>query len=48
LYNFKDARSIIELIKNPKPEIYTNPASADIAKAYYSDVAAFEENMFKG
>jgi NAD(P)-dependent dehydrogenase (short-subunit alcohol dehydrogenase family) len=38
---------LLELIKNPKPEIYTNPSSAETAKVYYSDVAAFEDNMFK-
>ena len=37
---------IMELIKNPKAEIYTNPASAETAKAYYSDVGAFEDRMF--
>jgi NADP-dependent 3-hydroxy acid dehydrogenase YdfG len=41
------AEIIMELIKNPKPEIYTNPASAETAKAYYSDVGAFEENAFR-
>ena len=35
------------LIKNPKPEIYTNPASPDMARRYYEDVAAFEDNMIK-
>ncbi len=38
---------LMELIKNPKPEIYTNTSSAEIARAYYNDVAAFEDNMFK-
>jgi NADP-dependent 3-hydroxy acid dehydrogenase YdfG len=41
------AEIIVELIKNPKPEIYTNPSSAETAKAYYADVAAFEDNMFR-
>ncbi len=36
---------LIELIKNPMPEVYTNPTSAETATAYYSDVGAFEENM---
>lgn len=36
------------LIKEPKPEIYTNPASAEIARKYYADVAAYEENIFRG
>jgi NADP-dependent 3-hydroxy acid dehydrogenase YdfG len=38
---------LMELIKNPKPEVYTNPSSPEIAKAYYTDVAIFEDNMFK-
>ncbi|MCL4469427.1 MAG: SDR family oxidoreductase [Deltaproteobacteria bacterium] len=38
---------LFELIKNPKPEIYTNPASPDMARRYYEDVAAFEDNMVK-
>jgi short-subunit dehydrogenase len=41
------AEILYELIKNPKAEIYTNPSSAETAKAYYSDVSAFEDNMFK-
>lgn len=39
------AKIIFELIKNPKPEIYTNPTSAESAKAYITDVGAFEEKM---
>ena len=31
-----------ELIRNPKPEVYTNPASHAIAARYYQDVAGFE------
>jgi NADP-dependent 3-hydroxy acid dehydrogenase YdfG len=38
---------LFELIKNPKPEIYTNPSSPDMARRYYEDVAAFEDNMLK-
>ena len=41
------AEILYGLIKNPKAEIYTNPSSAETAKAYYSDVPAFEDNMFK-
>jgi NAD(P)-dependent dehydrogenase (short-subunit alcohol dehydrogenase family) len=37
---------LVELIKNPKPEIYTNPSSVETAKAYYADVGAFEDRMF--
>jgi NADP-dependent 3-hydroxy acid dehydrogenase YdfG len=36
------AAVIAELIANPVPEVYTNPASAAIARRYYEDVAAFE------
>ena len=36
------AERIAEVIKHPVAEIYTNPASADIARRYYADVAAFE------
>lgn len=39
------AGRISDLIKNPWPEIYTNPALVDIFRAYYEDVGAFEENM---
>jgi NAD(P)-dependent dehydrogenase (short-subunit alcohol dehydrogenase family) len=42
------AEIIMDLVKNPKPEIYTNPSSAGTAKAYYADVGAFEDNMLKG
>lgn len=36
------AERIAEVIRNPVPELYTNPASADIARRYFADVAAFE------
>jgi hypothetical protein len=36
------------LIKNPKAELYTNPASPEIATRYYRDVGAFEDEMFGG
>ncbi|MFL5250907.1 MAG: SDR family oxidoreductase [Myxococcales bacterium] len=36
------ADRIAELIANPVPEIYTNPAHPQLARAYYHDVAAFE------
>jgi NADP-dependent 3-hydroxy acid dehydrogenase YdfG len=38
---------MMDLIRNPKPEVYTNPASAETVRAYYADVAAFEDRMFK-
>lgn len=38
--------AMLDLIDHPRPEIYTNPSvQADLVKRYYSDVAAFEENM---
>ena len=39
------ADSIAELIANPVPEIFTNPAQREIARAYYEDVGAFEERL---
>jgi hypothetical protein len=39
------AAAITALIAEPKPELYTNPASPAIARRYYEDVAAFEEGM---
>lgn len=39
------AAVIADVIENPKPEVYTNPALADIARHYSEDVAAFEEGF---
>jgi NADP-dependent 3-hydroxy acid dehydrogenase YdfG len=39
------AGMIAALIEHPQPEIYTNPASSDIARRYYQDVAAFEATL---
>jgi len=36
------AEAIAGLLHHPVPELYTNPASAELARAYYADVAAFE------
>jgi short-subunit dehydrogenase len=36
------AAGIVEVIHNPVAELYTNPASAEIALRYYADVDAFE------
>lgn len=36
------------LIKSPKAELYTNPASPELAARYYRDVGAFEDEMFGG
>jgi short-subunit dehydrogenase len=41
------AERIAELIRNPMAEIYTNPASAQLAREYYVDVGAFEEKLAK-
>ena len=35
--------SIVELVEHPKAELYTNPASQKIARAYFDDVEAFEK-----
>jgi short-subunit dehydrogenase len=39
------AKAIVDIIRDPKPEIYTNPALADIAVRYIQDVGAFEEYL---
>jgi NADP-dependent 3-hydroxy acid dehydrogenase YdfG len=39
------AGQIASLIEHPVPELYTNPASAQVARRYYEDVGAFEEQM---
>ena len=39
------AAAIVDLIDHPRPEIYTNPAQSEMVARYYSDIAAFEENM---
>jgi short-subunit dehydrogenase len=36
------AAVIAELIAHPAPEVYTNPVQAEMAAAYYRDVAAYE------
>ena len=36
------AAAIAKLIDHPVPEIFTNPALAEIARRYYEDVGAFE------
>lgn len=38
------AGRIADVIRHPVAELYTNPASAEIARRYYADVAAFERN----
>jgi short-subunit dehydrogenase len=41
------AVAIVDLIDHPRPEIYTNPSQSEMVARYYTDVAAFEENMGK-
>ncbi|MGA2368407.1 MAG: SDR family oxidoreductase [Dehalococcoidia bacterium] len=36
------ANLIVGLIENPAPELYTNPASYEMAQAYYRDIGAWE------
>ncbi len=37
--------AIEQVIDNPVPEVYTNPASADLVQRYYQDVPAFEHEL---
>jgi short-subunit dehydrogenase len=39
------AATIVHLIEHPVAEIYTNPVSAEIARRYYADIAAFEASF---
>jgi short-subunit dehydrogenase len=39
------ADAIAGVIRNPVAEVYTNPASPQIVRDYYSDVAAFENRL---
>ena len=41
------ATQIASLIAHPAAELFTNPASSELARQYYADVGAFEENMAK-
>lgn len=36
------AAGIASVIDRPVPEVFTNPASADLVRAYYADIGAFE------
>jgi short-subunit dehydrogenase len=36
------AEAMVQLIESPRAEIFTNPASAEIARRYYADIGAFE------
>ena len=42
------ADQVRTLIENPKADLYTNPASPELAARYYQDVGAFEDEMFGG
>jgi short-subunit dehydrogenase len=39
------AEVISRVIEEPQAEVYTNPASPEIARRYYQDIAAFEAGM---
>jgi NADP-dependent 3-hydroxy acid dehydrogenase YdfG len=39
------AAMIASLMDHPAAELYTNPASADTARRYFDDIAAFEQSM---
>ncbi len=39
------AEAIAGLLRAPVPELFTNPASPELARQYYADVAAFEERL---
>lgn len=40
------AVAIQDVIDQPVPERYTNPASPELVRRYYENVAAFEDDMF--
>jgi hypothetical protein len=37
-----------DLIDHPRAELFTNPAQPDIARRYYQDIAAFEDDWVAG
>jgi short-subunit dehydrogenase len=39
------ADAMARLIDEPKAELYTNPAHAELARRYFADVGAFEEAL---
>jgi NADP-dependent 3-hydroxy acid dehydrogenase YdfG len=41
------AAKIVSLIDNPVPELYTDPEGTKMVEGYYSNVAAFEDNLAK-
>ena len=42
------AEVIAALIREPRAEVYTNPASADLARSYLADVQGFEARLTSG
>lgn len=42
------AERMVDLIAHPVAELYTNPASAEIARRYYENVEAFESGRARG
>jgi NAD(P)-dependent dehydrogenase (short-subunit alcohol dehydrogenase family) len=42
------ASAIAGVIEHPMAEIYTNPASAEMARRYFEDVGAFEAGLREG
>lgn len=38
------ATIIADVIDTPRPDVYTNPAHPELARAYYNDIGTFEEN----
>jgi NADP-dependent 3-hydroxy acid dehydrogenase YdfG len=40
------ASAIVGVIEHPVAEIFTNPASAAMARRYFEDVGAFEESLY--
>jgi NADP-dependent 3-hydroxy acid dehydrogenase YdfG len=41
------AAVIVSLVEHPQPEIYTNPALAELCRRYYEDVGAFEQDVLQ-
>jgi NADP-dependent 3-hydroxy acid dehydrogenase YdfG len=41
------AEKVVQVIRNPVPETYTNAASAELVGTYYRDVGAFEAELAK-
>src|SRR5258706_5920336 len=39
-------QAIEQVIDHPVPEVYTNPASANLVQRYYQDIPVFEDELF--